>query len=93
MGGHVAPYSSVDEVVSSAHLQEREFFHQMEHPVAGPLTYPGAPYRLSRTPWQLRSPAPTLGEDTLLVVNLSGRGDKDVTLVRQILAERTAGRH
>ena len=26
-----------------------------------PLTYPGAPYRLSQTPWSIR-PAPHLGE-------------------------------
>jgi len=30
--------------------------------VTGPLTYPGAPFKLSATPWQIRSPAPRLGE-------------------------------
>jgi len=32
------------------------------HPEAGSLTYPGAPYKLSETPWEIRSPAPTLGQ-------------------------------
>ena len=37
--------------------------------------------------------APTLPSDALIVVNLSGRGDKDVDEVRRILAERSKGTH
>ncbi len=36
----------------------------------------------------LRKLAPELGPDALIVVNLSGRGDKDAPLVREILQER-----
>jgi tryptophan synthase beta chain len=36
--------------------------------------------------------APTLPEDALIVVNLSGRGDKDVDEVRRILGSRREGR-
>jgi tryptophan synthase beta chain len=36
----------------------------------------------------LRKLAPTLGRDALVVVNLSGRGDKDAPQVREILARR-----
>jgi tryptophan synthase beta chain len=39
---------------------------------------------------QLRKLAPTLPKDAIVVVNLSGRGDKDVPTVRAILAERAA---
>jgi crotonobetainyl-CoA:carnitine CoA-transferase CaiB-like acyl-CoA transferase len=31
-------------------------------PPTSRLTYPGAPYRLSQTPWTIRRPAPRLGE-------------------------------
>ena len=37
--------------------------------------------------------APQLPRDAILVVNLSGRGDKDVDEVRQILAQRDAAAH
>jgi tryptophan synthase beta chain len=37
----------------------------------------------------VRKLAPTLSRDSILVVNLSGRGDKDVTEVREILAGRS----
>ncbi|MCG8588189.1 MAG: tryptophan synthase subunit beta [Proteobacteria bacterium] len=41
----------------------------------------------------VRRLAPELGRDALLLVNLSGRGDKDVSQVREILAGRRAGAH
>jgi len=36
----------------------------MAHPLAGTWKLPGAPSRLSATPWQIRRPAPLLGQDT-----------------------------
>ncbi|GAI97702.1 unnamed protein product, partial [marine sediment metagenome] len=39
----------------------REFFIEISHPVAGNLLYPGAPFRMSETPWQTGR-APLLGE-------------------------------
>ncbi|MBI4641276.1 MAG: CoA transferase [Candidatus Tectomicrobia bacterium] len=43
---------------------EQEIFHidEIEHPVAGKFTYIGAPYKMKETPWQLKRPAPRLGE-------------------------------
>jgi len=37
--------------------------------------------------------APTLGRDQIMIVNVSGRGDKDVDEVRKILAEGKRGAH
>ncbi len=56
------PVQTVDEVMASAHYRERGFFAEQDHPVVGRLTQPGAPIRLSATPWTLRSPAPALGQ-------------------------------
>jgi len=39
-----------------------------------------------------RKLAPQLGRDALLLINLSGRGDKDAPQVREILAARRSGR-
>ncbi len=41
----------------------------------------------------LRRLAPQLPRDALVLVNLSGRGDKDAPLVRELLAERERGKH
>jgi len=52
----------VDDVINDPHLQEREFFSESVHPIAGKVTLPGPPFGMSATPWQLYSPAPTLGQ-------------------------------
>jgi CoA:oxalate CoA-transferase len=57
-----APVRRIDEVAADPHLAARQFFVTIEHPVAGLVRQPGAPYRLSATPWQLRRPAPLLGQ-------------------------------
>jgi benzylsuccinate CoA-transferase BbsF subunit len=45
-------------------LRARGHFVRLDHPVMGESVYSGIPYRLSRTPGRLRSPAPLLGADT-----------------------------
>jgi crotonobetainyl-CoA:carnitine CoA-transferase CaiB-like acyl-CoA transferase len=52
----------MQDVVEDVHLRDRQYFVNVERDDTGPLTYPGAPYRLSQTPWAIRRPAPRLGE-------------------------------
>jgi crotonobetainyl-CoA:carnitine CoA-transferase CaiB-like acyl-CoA transferase len=59
-----APVSTMGDLLGSKHLRERGFFAALRHPGMGPVTVPGAPYRLSATPWTLRCPAPSLGQHT-----------------------------
>ncbi len=58
-----APVHTIKEVVEHEHLQARQYFAQADHPVAGTQTYPGAPFKLTRTPWRIRRSAPLLGQD------------------------------
>lgn len=58
----LAPVKTVEELVNDAHLKERQYFVDVDHPRTGVLTYPGAPYKLSLTPWSIRRPAPMLGQ-------------------------------
>ncbi len=44
------------------HLRERGFFVEFEHPVAGRAEYPGMAPRLSEGDFQIRMPAPLLGQ-------------------------------
>ena len=57
-----APASSLSDLLDSEHLKARGFFVEVRHPESGALKYPGAPYKLSGTPWSIRRPAPTLGQ-------------------------------
>ena len=57
-----APVSTMGDLLGNEHLKSRGFFVEIAHPVAGTHTFPGAPLKYHRTPWQLRMPAPALGQ-------------------------------
>ncbi|HEY6421181.1 MAG TPA: CoA transferase [Candidatus Binataceae bacterium] len=57
-----APVSTMGDLLNSEHLQARGFFVDITQPVAGTHKYPGAPLKYHRTPWEIRIPAPTLGQ-------------------------------
>jgi crotonobetainyl-CoA:carnitine CoA-transferase CaiB-like acyl-CoA transferase len=53
----------VRDLLEHPQLLARSFFQLLEHPELGEtLSYPGAPYQLRETPWQLRRRAPLIGE-------------------------------
>ena len=57
------PVNTVQDLLCDEHLEHREFFVEMDHPVAGVLRYPGAAYSFSNSQLPLTTlPAPLLGE-------------------------------
>jgi crotonobetainyl-CoA:carnitine CoA-transferase CaiB-like acyl-CoA transferase len=56
--GYVA---SPEDMLNSPHLKAREYYVEVDHPVAGRLAYPGAPFKMSDSPWRAGR-APLLGE-------------------------------
>jgi benzylsuccinate CoA-transferase BbsE subunit len=60
----IAPVRSPAEVVASPQLAHRRFFRDITMPSGARVTAPGAPYVLSRTPWEVVAPAPLLGSST-----------------------------
>lgn len=50
------------EILGFPQHEERGFFVGVEHPSTGKITYPGAPFKMSQTPWEIRRSAPTLGQ-------------------------------
>lgn len=55
--------NSVADLGRNPQLLERGFFVEVTHSDEGvSVTYPGAPYRLSRTPWRIWRRAPLTGE-------------------------------
>jgi crotonobetainyl-CoA:carnitine CoA-transferase CaiB-like acyl-CoA transferase len=56
------PVNTVRESTNSELLAARGHFVDIHHGEAGNIKCPGAPYKLSRTPWRVKRPAPFLGE-------------------------------
>jgi crotonobetainyl-CoA:carnitine CoA-transferase CaiB-like acyl-CoA transferase len=57
-----APVNSPQDLLKNAQLKAREYFVEVDHPETGKVTYPGAPFKMSETSWQIRQPAPLLGQ-------------------------------
>ncbi len=53
---------SVKDLADDEQLAYRNFWKEIEHPVAGKMKYPGAPFQLSVTPARIVRPAPLLGQ-------------------------------
>lgn len=51
------------DLMADPQLESRGHWVTLDHPEMGPSLYDAPPYRLSRTPGGLRSPAPLLGAD------------------------------
>ncbi|MBI1885954.1 MAG: CoA transferase [Chloroflexi bacterium] len=79
-----APASTMADLLDSEHLKARGFFVEVAHPLAGKHKYAGAPYKLSGTPWAIRSPAPTLGQHNEAVFGgLLGLSGDELRSVRE----------
>jgi len=58
------PINTVDKVVANEQVIARDMILEVEHPTAGTTRIPGIPIKLSRTPGEIRMPAPILSADT-----------------------------
>ncbi|MCR4394522.1 MAG: CoA transferase [Dehalococcoidales bacterium] len=79
-----SPVRSVKDLVGDEQMAFREFWVELEHPEAGKLIYPGAPYKLSATPWRVEKPAPLLGQHNEQVYcQMLGYSRQDLVRMRQ----------
>ncbi|MGH7815029.1 MAG: CaiB/BaiF CoA transferase family protein [Candidatus Binataceae bacterium] len=56
------PVENCIDIHDDENLEAFGFWHWLDHPAMGPSPYEGLEHRMSRTPGELRSPAPTLGQ-------------------------------
>ncbi len=73
------------DLIEDPQLEHRHHFWYLDHPEMGRCAYDGPPFRLSKTPAELRRPAPCLGEHTEYVcTKLLGMSDSEFV---ELLAE------
>ncbi|MES3004147.1 MAG: CaiB/BaiF CoA-transferase family protein [Pseudomonadota bacterium] len=76
----LAPVSTPADLLENPQLQARGHFVPFTHPLLKQAALmPGAPYVMSGTPWQVRRPAPSLGEHTIEVLNEIGVAKEEVS--------------
>jgi crotonobetainyl-CoA:carnitine CoA-transferase CaiB-like acyl-CoA transferase len=79
-----SPVRSVKDLVEDEQLAYRNFWVELSHPEAGQMRYPGAPYKLSGTPWKTERPAPLLGQhNEEIYCGMLGYSRQDLVRMRQ----------
>ncbi len=82
----VAAYPSLDgkDMLANPHVVARGFFVELEHPEVGKRQHLGIPWKMSRTPCDVRRPAPCLGQDTEYVLEeILGLSKEQVTSLKE----------
>jgi crotonobetainyl-CoA:carnitine CoA-transferase CaiB-like acyl-CoA transferase len=87
----VPAYPSLNgkDMLANPHVAARGFFVELEHPEVGKRRHLGIPWKMSRTPCEVRRPAPCLGQDTDYVLeDILGLSREEITSLKngEILA-------
>ena len=56
------PVNHFSDIINDPHLEERKFWVEETHPIAGTNKYTGPPFRMERGGYEQRLPAPLLGQ-------------------------------
>jgi crotonobetainyl-CoA:carnitine CoA-transferase CaiB-like acyl-CoA transferase len=72
------------EVANDPHFTVRDCFIEVEHPVMGRVRTLGRPLIMEKAPWQLRTPAPLLGQHNEEVYGKLGYGNQDLVQLKQL---------
>ena len=73
---------SPEETMDNPQIQARGYYVPVEHPELGEITFPGAPFLMSGSPWGVRDAAPSLGEHTGAVLGDLGYSAQDLAWLR-----------
>lgn len=77
------PPMSNKDLAESAHLRERGYLVQLEHPEVGKRIHAGVPWTMSETPCKVRKAAPVRGADTDAVLkDLLGMAQEEIDRLR-----------
>jgi crotonobetainyl-CoA:carnitine CoA-transferase CaiB-like acyl-CoA transferase len=73
---------SPEETLDNPQIQARGYYVPLQHPELGEITFPGAPFLLSDSPWQVTAPAPALGEHNGEVLGGLGHDAQSLAYLR-----------
>jgi benzylsuccinate CoA-transferase BbsE subunit/naphthyl-2-methylsuccinate CoA transferase subunit len=79
------PASTTEDLADNTQLREREFYVGIEHPeLDETVTYVGAPYKMTETPWSISRRAPLIGEHNEEILgNELGFAEEEMRLLKE----------
>ncbi|MGC1402677.1 MAG: CoA transferase [Thermodesulfobacteriota bacterium] len=78
-----APIYNFQDLLKDSHYRERKYWQEIEHPATGKHLYPGAPYCAEDMPWEVRNPAPLLGQHNGEVYGALGYSEEEITKLEE----------
>ena len=82
----IPAYPALDaiDMVNNPHVGARDYFVELEHPEVGTRRHMGIPWTMSRTPCEIRRPAPCLGQDTdTVLTDIVGLSQDEIAALRE----------
>lgn len=80
-GVPVAPVNTSEDLLTNPHMEARDYFVAIDHPMTGKVKYPGAPFRAGNS-FQVRRSAPQLGQHNEEVYGQLGYSREDLVKLR-----------
>lgn len=78
------PINTYDQTLADPHILARGMVQEFEHPVAGRMKTLGIPAKMSKTPGQIRKPAPLLGQNTDEILGTElGLSEEEIRQLRE----------
>lgn len=78
----LAIVATVKDAYEDPHLKARGYFVEVEHPLMGKLSYAGAPYKFSESPWQIGGHAPSIGQHNEEIYGELGFTKEDLAILK-----------
>jgi crotonobetainyl-CoA:carnitine CoA-transferase CaiB-like acyl-CoA transferase len=79
----IAPVYDLADLMDDEHVQAREVFVDVPHPVLGAVRQPNVLFRMSETPGAIRHAGRALGEDTDAILAELGFGADDIARLKE----------
>jgi crotonobetainyl-CoA:carnitine CoA-transferase CaiB-like acyl-CoA transferase len=83
VGGHIGIIKHYDELLNEPQVHAVEMIAEMNHPIAGKIRTAGVPFKLHKTPCQIKGPAPTLGQHTVEVMLALGYSKEEISAMKR----------
>jgi crotonobetainyl-CoA:carnitine CoA-transferase CaiB-like acyl-CoA transferase len=80
------PILTFEEVFIHPHVIHRQMVKEFEHPVEGKIKQIGSPIKSSQFSFEIRTPPPSWGENTVDILRGIGYSDKDIQHLRKVKA-------